>query len=233
MTNYQRICETIGTCCVLLGIGPGSSPTEFQMNVIATYLNQSQRNWTCEQLIDAFTKYIHNELDIEFELQYQVFSPALIHQVMTSYKKYLYEKSHKDPAALLSSVNPPSPEEVNGILFNASIKAFENYKDGFEVFDFGSVKYNYLDSIGVIDLTEEERAAIWKSAGEELKKMISEESDKNSGSIKMSLNSQLDNFENDPEMIGRRRSIARYKALIFFFDKLIKDNVELKSLMEC
>ncbi len=50
-----------------------------------------------------------------------------------------------------------SQEETNKILKGATIKSFEDFKNGAPIFDAGNVKYNFLDSLGLINFTIEQK----------------------------------------------------------------------------
>jgi hypothetical protein len=113
-------------------------------------------------------------------------------------------------------------EEIDDFMKKACLNNFEKYKENKDFSDMGSSIFNTLNRFGLIKLNEEEKVNLMKRArqsilkrsqGEEtgLKRIIS--------SLTKGTPAEMERFE------------ARDIAVTDFFDKLIKDKIDLNKLL--
>jgi hypothetical protein len=125
-----------------------------------------------------------DKLEMEFK-HYTRLTPQLISSVCNAYQKYrskeiiAYEdKLRKQEREEEAERNKPSPEKQLEIDINGAIESFDIYRlvkekdpQGSVVNDWGNIRYDFLDKLGIIPFTPEEKNKI---AEEAKKQLISE-----------------------------------------------------------
>ena len=231
LSNISKVKQSVTECCVLIGIRPENMPSTFEMDVILRYLNESERNWTCEELVEAFRAFVIGKLDVPegHDKHYQTFSPALIHQVLYAYRIHRFD-SKKKPVQI-SATNPMHPDDEDKFFRQACITAFENFKNGESVLDFGSVKYKFLDSCGLIKFSDDKRNEIWEESSDIIRAELEMEKETPDYSDRKKVKKLIENFESDESVNAKIVTIARYRGLMEYFESLVEKGIELKDLL--
>jgi len=113
---------------------------------------------------------------------------------------------------------------------------FENYKKNniYDFYDFKNTFYLYCKKLGLINLDEGQQQAIWDKAVEELKLKHHPKNAKNFGQRINFKNIydklKLDEVDKDGEALIINH--ARKITIRWFFKKLVKENKELKAVIE-
>lgn len=137
------------------------------------------------------------------------------------------EKRLRVKKTLIEAKNKPaeepkkSPEEIEYIMKDACLKAFDDYRRGVVVLDGGNVKYKYLFKKGLLKLTDERRKELKEKAEEKLRAEAIESKGK-AETIEKAL-SRVTN-----EGI---QSEARKLALLQYFQELTENEFELTDLL--
>ena len=231
LSDSSKVKNAIAQCCVLIGIRPDNMPGNFEMEVILRYLNENQRNWTPEEMVEAFTKFIDGALDIPKEHQhhYQEFSPALISQVMNAYRYYLV--CNKPKPKQLAVKSQMHPDDEYKFFVEACINAFEAFKKGDNVLDFGNVKYKFLDGLKHINLTPKQKQVIWEESSNIVRARLEADSLTPDFSERRKIKNMIESFDDNENVEDEIRKIARYRGLMEYFQSLVDNKIEIKDLL--
>lgn len=128
----------------------------------------------------------------------------------------------------LPEKTPPTKEEQDIIAKNACLKRFEEYKDHFDVWDFGNACFFYLKKRGLIQLTKERAEIIMESA----RRLLIHEAQKEIGKkLASDIMVVVENLKNGTHE-DRVRAEARKLSLMNYFDELIEKGIELKEVLK-
>jgi hypothetical protein len=122
------------------------------------------------------------------------------------HKQYAYEISkligHKSAE--------PSEEEKNKIAQNLALKSFEDFKSGIDISAPAVTVYDYLDSIGKVKFTKDQKIVFYKDAHVEVKKELAAKA------------SKTNNKQESSEMKNLIRNIGNMQAGVAEGDDKVK-----------
>jgi len=126
--------------------------------------------------------------------------------------------------------------KIHNDWLNSIYSKFENYKKNniYDFYDFKNNFYTYCKKLGLINLDEGQQQAIWDKAVEELKLKHHPKNAKNFGQ-RINFKTIYDKLKlDDVDKEGESLIIshARKITIKWFFKKLVKENKELKAVIE-
>lgn len=193
-------------------LGIRETPTEVQTVVLIDYVRGSLARFSMDDFKIAFTLFCENKLD-ESREHFQTLSPLYLGRVMESYSRYRFRYLKQNTGD--EQEKQLSEEEKYYLMKNACLDAFKNYKKTKRIIDFGSVKYLFLERMGIIKYTAAYKKEILGIAVKQLEKELSKD-----GEIKINIETILPD-----DIITRSRELA----LKIFFDNLIEMEIDLKE----
>ena len=142
-------------------------------------------------------------------------------------RKYVKDKIDSQPA--LTEKATMTDQEIFNFMRAACLKAFEGFKEGIYIEDYGNAKYKWLDSQGVIKFTNERKYEMLKDAEEDVRKELVEQmrlTPNKRATYEAVLNNPAGSDYQD-KLIGK----ARYRALMLFFGELRETGIELNEMI--
>ena len=191
-------------------IGMKELPSQVQSVALTDFIKGTLGRFSPDDFKIAFTLLCENKLDTDRE-HFQSFSPLYLGRVMDSYSRYRFK--------YISQQDEPEPvkmteKEEYEFMVKSCLDAFEKYKEGVEFYDFGSVKFLFLEKNGIISLTKERKNEIYKLAEVEY-------FEKSKGSPVKKITQFL--------VQDSIKEVARKIALNEYFSGLIEFEIELKD----
>lgn len=122
----------------------------------------------------------------------------------------------------------PSDEEVNRIMNEACLNAFDRYKKTKKLVDFGGAKYKHLEKNGLINHSIDIRKEIFRKAREQA---LLDASTTIMNPKETTAKTIAHEVLKNPDKHEIVKNIAREMALKRFFDDLIETDTELKDMM--
>ena len=220
-------------------IGVTEAPEDAVVKLLIEHLQEHHRDFSIEEVKRAFSLATAGKLNFEFN-HWNRITPQLLSLTLNKYKEQrnkdlvLFTKEQEKLKSLEYNDNQkPSEKEMLEMNVKYSIDLFEGYKayannSSEYVFlptnDYGNVAYRFLDRIGCIKLTSEEKLELYKQATN----IVIERA-------KLSRKT-LNELKKIREEANRKASyeVARESmqiALINFFNELIKNKTELTVLI--
>lgn len=222
----NELFDSLGKIFIYLGMRGQNLPDKYEITIFADYIRENLTEFTIDEIELAFKMYIANKLDFRVPT-FQNFTINFLENVMQSYKRLRMTIPRPTPAALPEKT-PPTKEEQDIIAKNACLKRFEEYKDHFDVWDFGSACFHYLKKRGLIKLTKEQAEIIMEQARRRLIHEAQKEIGKKVASDIMVVVENLKNGTHE----DRVRAEARKLSLMNYFDELIEKGIELKEVLK-
>jgi hypothetical protein len=203
-----------------------TKPTNEVLKSIVIFLKESYGDFSQKEVEKAFSMAFSYQLPIDDLNNYGNINVIWISKILQAYKinrsKALIDYEVKKREIEFEKSQEKTQEEIDDFMKKACLNNFEKYKENKDFSDMGSSIFNTLNRFGLIKLNEEEKVNLMKRArqsilkrsqGEEtgLKRIIS--------SLTKGTPAEMERFE------------ARDIAVTDFFDKLIKDKIDLNKLL--
>jgi hypothetical protein len=162
--NYQKIStendKTVGELlviiCDIIGLSEEKQPSDVLPFIRHLKTAASFSKMSLFDIVNAFEFGVRGITDMMPPAlnSYNSFSSIYIDRVIDSYKRYIYSALYevKKNAVPERNAEKVSPEKEKEILIQGCLEAFEKYKNGKKIIDFGNPKYNYLSKIGLIEV---------------------------------------------------------------------------------
>jgi hypothetical protein len=223
-------------------IGLKEMPDNTQALILVNYIKNNLYKFTLSEMRFAFELAIQNILDIGLEKieHYQGFSPMYLERIMQSYKRYSFDELRKNEANQLPEKTEPTLEEQDVIMRKGIKDFFEKYKQSKNTeLDncFIDTKFRWLWKKKYIVISKEQADKTKEQAKIEWKKYLTECRDKavEDGSESKHYNEILNDFEK--RCVGKSgvlviRSFSQKLALFEWFDKLIKENIDISDILK-
>jgi hypothetical protein len=220
--DMKALYQTILTLCKLIGVT--EAPDQDVMILLIDHLKEHHMDFSREEIVRAFSLATAGKLGFDF-VHYNRVTPQIISHVLNKYK----QKLNKDIIEFRKVEKKELPEkriskeERIKINVDTSVTMYEEYivrKDSnnghIEVYDLMGITFKFLEGIGVINISNDEKQKIKNKALEEVikrAKLRNNEFDKNA--VKRLLEEVTEGKYN--EVISESRRMA----LKIFFDEMI------------
>lgn len=211
---------------VLLGIRSENIPDENEQTILINHIKTNMSRWSLLDMRTAFELLVTGKLDFDRDHLKKIspdaaysskFSSLYLDNVMQSYQRYRFNVVSANKAEVVDvKEEKVTSEQADKIIRQCTIDAFSQFKKSRKVYDFGSPKFNYLRSLGVINFTE----GRWAHIREKAKFMIETES------LPLFLKSIKP--KNYSEKVEEQ---AKEIALSIFFNDLIETETEITDLI--
>lgn len=178
---------------------------------------------TVDEIINALDLGSKGEFRVKPE-EVLYLSPERVYSWFKAYKFGVKREANKKIADIVQreeKAKEPTEEEKGKIVMDGVYLSFEEFKKTGEVKDYGNVKYDKLDSMGLIPFTIERKKEIYALAEQHLKSSKQDDRDFMKG---------LKEMRSETQNIVKAE--AKQMALTLFFKELIEMEVELKDLIE-
>lgn len=239
--DFKKLSKFILALCKLSGVT--EPPDTDVIYLLVEHIQEHHKDFSKEEIQNAFSLAMAGKLDFNF-VHYNRMTPQLVSHTLNSYKKFrskeilIYEsKLRKEERLEIEKANKRTPEQQLASHVNGCLDYYNQYikKDG-NPQDWGSIRYDFLTTVGVINFTIEERQKIKDETQAEL---ISEKRKKGNliakedYQIAMIRKASKDAIEeinngNSPVLISR----AKQKALNIFFDSLIEQKEDFGNILK-
>lgn len=234
--------------CKLIGVT--EAPDNKTIILLIDHLQEYHQDFSREELRNAFGLAMAGKLYFDFKV-FNKLTPQLISITLNSYKVLrskecmAYEdKLRKEDREEQRKLDVPNPiESLKGDL-NRAIEFFESYRWEQKkpnpskkiVKDWGSIVYNFLDKINLIDYSNEEKRLMMDEASKELileKKKEKAKSDEDEFKRVV----RIQDLDRAIEEIKGGKSVsvialAKQIALYRYFDTLIIEDTNFKELLK-
>ena len=212
----------------LLGIRPDNFPTPTEKQILIKYVFDNMSRWSIRDFVNAFTFGIQGKLDMDLT-SYDKFNPFYLEKVMQSYARF--RMNHTPEFKQLTETTPLTEEEKRKEIEAGCVFAFEQFKAGKPLIDFGNITYLHLERIGAINLSYERKSEIYNKAESRYLYEQTLRANKTMKLMKHIVKNGLLNLENI-EIKNRIKEIARHIALQEYFNHLIEMGDDLKTVIE-
>jgi hypothetical protein len=147
--NYQKIStendKTVGELlviiCDIIGLSEEKQPSDVLPFIRHLKTAASFSKMSLFDIVNAFEFGVRGITDM---------MPPALNSYNSFSSIYIYEV--KKNAVPERNAEKVSPEKEKEILIQGCLEAFEKYKNGKKIIDFGNPKYNYLSKIGLIEV---------------------------------------------------------------------------------
>ena len=222
--------------CKLTGVT--EAPDTDVILLLLDHIQEHHSDFSKEEIQNAFSLAMADKLDFEFR-HYNRMTPQLVSHTLNSYKTFrskeilAYENKlrEEEREAYLKS-QEPTPVERILISTRRTISALNEYRETKTYNDWGNSTYTFLDLIGLIPFTNEEKQEIKDKAQELLIAEKNAEANKIGRSAftqklerakaKRDIQSILAG-ESDDAIVIRAKELALYK----YFDVLIENKRDI------
>lgn len=212
---------------MLIGLRTESIPEGIELNYLVGYIKTYLKKWIPEDFIRAFTLCVQGKLDTETR-HFQNFTISYLEQIMVAYSAYLHIESKQEVNQLPE--HEITAAEKDSFLKASCISAFNDYRCGKDVLDNGNPKYDWLDKNGYIPFDITLKWRIMNDAIAETKSKLQVEMIKKPND-RFKIQAMLDNIH-CMDFQSRAVSLAKYKALLIFFNDLLLTGQMLEDLIE-
>jgi hypothetical protein len=221
--DYKNLYIYLVKLCEISGV---TKPSGEVLKSIVIFLKETYGDFSQKEIETAFSMAFSFKLDISDLNNYGNINVIWISKILNAYKikrdKALIEYEKKRRELEHEKSQEKTQAEIDDFMKKACLNNFEKYKETKDFSDMGSSIFKTLNRFGLIVLNEEEKVSLMKRArqsilkrsqGEEtgLKRIVS--------SLTKGTPAEMERFE------------ARDIAVTDFFDKLIKDKVDLNKLL--
>lgn len=245
--DYKKLFKFMLALCKLAGVT--EAPDKEIVMLLIDHIQEHHKDFSKEEIQNAFSLAMAGKLEMEFK-HYNRLTPQLISNVCNAYRVYrakeivAYEdKLRKEEREAEEEKRRLTPEQQAESDINSAVLNFKAYRlvkekdpKGSRVNDWGNIRYDFLDRIGMINYTNEEKIEIKEKAK---KKLISEKK-------KLGLRVAKDEFETALNVRNVNRAIAEIRhsnsilvvsaskqlALDMFYDKIIEDKKDFEDLIK-
>lgn len=226
------ICEELdlfnmmGSIYVKLGLRGQNLPDKYEGTMICDYIRENLNEFTLQEIELAFNFYIANKLDYKDPV-FQNFTLNFLENVMQSYKRLRMTIPRPEIQQALPEQTKPTKGEQDIIARNACLKRFQEYKDHFDVWDFGGACFKYIYRQGLIQISKEEAEQIKEQAARQLIAEAQKDLLKKRPSEIAAVVEAIQ-AGNDEQIKIRAMKIS----LMNYFDDLIEKGIELKDVLK-
>jgi hypothetical protein len=198
---------------LMILVGFKESPSNAETMVLVDFINARLSKFTIEEFKVAFTLFIEGRLDIDRE-HYNSFSSIYLGRVMESYGRYRfnYLKTHQNEVESIEETTSYGPADIEKLI----VEQFNRFIEKKTVFDFGSVQYRYLDGLGLIPFTKEQKKEFMRQA----EKIYISQNTSLAGRV-------LSNDNKESAVID----IARLIALREYYGTLRQQNIHISTIL--
>ena len=224
--NDEEIKQALRYCFGLIGIRGENLPDEGEKMILLNYIRQNFPRFTVEDIRTAFTMYVQKMIDYT-EPPYQNFSVLFLENVMQSYRRLQVTIPRPEIKQALPEQTKPTKFEQDIIARNACLKRFQEYKDHFDVWDFGGACFKYIYRQGLIQISKEEAEQIKEQAARQLIAEAQKDLLKKRPSEIAAVVEAIQ-AGNDEQIKIRAMKIS----LMNYFDQLIENGIELKEVLK-
>lgn len=229
--NLKALYASLLALCKLIGVT--EAPDKETITHLIQHLQEHHPDFSGEEVIRAFSLATAGKLHFEFK-HYNRITPQLLSHTLNKYKelrnKDLIVFNREEQKQLAASENhEPTEEEKLELSKKGALAMFENYVNEksmeqvlIPVRDYGNVVYNFLDKIGVIEISDKEKNNLMDRAREvAMNKAIS----KGSKAVR--------DFNEKEEKGDKTEVIAEAKQIAVkeFFERVISTKQDLKVLI--
>ena len=218
--------NTLGAIYVKLGLRGANLPDRYETGMFMDYTRENLSEFTLREIELAFNFYIANKLDFKDPV-FQNFTLNFFENVMQSYKRLRMTIPRPEIQQALPEQTKPTKQEQDIIARNACLKRFQEYKDHFDVWDFGGACFKYIYRQGLIQISKEEAEQIKEQAARQL---ISEAQKDLLKKRPSEIAAVVEAIQagNDEQVKIRAMKIS----LMNYFDQLIEKGIELKEVLK-
>lgn len=222
----ENITQVLRYVFVLLGFRGDNLPDRNESAVFMDYFLDGNLNYSLMDIKNAFVLYVKGKLDYSTS-HFQHFSIMFLESVMQSYSRYrnLLPVSN---SLQLETETELTETEINRLVKNGCIDAFDLFKKTGNYVDYANVTFNYLDKAGLIQYSDDERKEFYQQAKNDI---LSEAGKKKM--LQTHLSSDLNKLIK--EVIGgcSETVISRAKKYMLwdYFNNLIDEGKELSELL--
>lgn len=223
-------------------IGVTEAPDSEIIIMLIKHLQEHHKDFSLQEMEKAFGLATAEKLDMEFK-HYNRITPQLVSTVLNQYKKYrskeiiAYEYELKrEKERQEAQNNIPTPQEVIAERTKSCLQDFKKYKEQLklaapkrkEITDWGSLNYEFLVDIGLINLSTPEKNKIYEIARKQL--ILETKNNLPLGKISKGLKELMTEIESGEsnELIKKSKQIA----LNQFFDNLVNQKADFKTEIE-
>ena len=220
------IAKTFSQLWVALGIRGTNQPDDTELEYFIQYAKENLSTFTLEEIELAFKFYVQNKLDFK-DPTFQNFNVIFLENIMQSYRRLRMTIPNPTHTAALPEQTKPTKQEQDIIARNACLKRFQEYKDHFDVWDFGGACFKYIYRQGLIQISKEEADRIKEQAARQL---ISEAQKDLLKKRPSEIAAVVEAIQagNDEQIKIRAMKIS----LMNYFDSLIENGIELKEVLK-
>lgn len=222
----EEIKQALRYCFGLIGIKGENLPDEGEKAILLDYMRRNFNRFTVEDIRTAFTLYVQKVLDFS-EPPYQNFSVLFLENVLQSYRRLQVTIPKLNHTSALPEQTKPTKFEQDIIARNACLKRFQEYKDHFDVWDFGGACFKYIYRQGLIQISKEEADRIKEQAARQLIAEAQKDLLKKRPSEIAAVVEAIQ-AGNDEQIKIRAMKIS----LMNYFDQLIEKGIELKEVLK-
>ena len=164
--QFQNLHKLIVKWTVLCGVKP--IPSDEEIRLFVEYVAEHFYRLSLLEIDNAFNLATAGVLNIDAS-HYQSFSVIYISKIINAYKDYKGKFILEYQAELeKEEKREPTEEERLEMMVNAILESFDNYKEKPTYNEFGYVAYDFLSSLGVINISKEDKANILEKAREKV-----------------------------------------------------------------
>jgi len=221
--DYKNLYKYLVKLCQISGV---QKPENEALKSVIVFLKETYSDFSKNEIETAFNMAFSYQLEISDLNNYGTLNVIWISKILNAYKlkrdRALIEFEKKRRELEFEKSQEKTQAEIDEFMRKACMENFDKYKLTKDFSDMGSSIFNTLSRFGLIKLTDEEKVNLMKRARQSiLKRSQGEET-----GLKRIVTSLTKGTHADME-----RFEARDIAVTDFFDKLIKDGVELKNLL--
>jgi hypothetical protein len=155
--------QVIVYCMELTGFNTLNISTD-SMQIICTYLLENYKTITLSEIKEAFVRGVNGELDVNLT-HYQNFNALYVSNVLQAFKRY-QQKNYKPPKRTELDYTPTKEDDETHFNFIANV--FKETKQAPLIANWNAA-YLHAEKVGLIKLTNDEKAMFMENVIEELK----------------------------------------------------------------
>lgn len=230
--NLKALYASLLALCKLIGVT--EAPDKDTIQLLIKHLQEFHPDFSGEEVIRAFNLATAGKLNFEFK-HYNRVTPQLLSHTLNKYKELrnkdliVFNREEQRQLSASESIEPTEEEKLE-LSKKGALAMFENYvneKNAEQVLipvrDYGNVVYNFLDKIGVIEISDEEKSQLMDRARE-----VSMNKAMSKGSKAVRDFKDKEDRGDKTEVISEAKQIA----VKDFFEMVINTKKDLKYLID-
>ena len=172
--DLKKLFKFILALCKLVGVT--EAPDNEIIILLIDHIQEHHKDFSKEEIQKAFSMATAGKLDFDF-VHYNRITPQLISNTLNYYKKIrskeiieFQNKLRLEEDEKKRNENKPSQKELLIEKIELCLDYFNSYKEGksngniIDMRDWGSLRYDFLSEIGLINYTNEQKIEIKKNA---------------------------------------------------------------------